>query len=79
VRNVEQQLAGLGIDPEDELEVAPCALPQAQQELVTAIFAPLGLTLDEELGRRKRVIRAVMRYCAFEEGGMRLSSTSKRT
>ncbi|KAF1952281.1 hypothetical protein CC80DRAFT_518793 [Byssothecium circinans] len=75
VRDVERQLAGFGVDVEDQLEVAPCALPQAQQELVGAIFARPGLTLDEELDRRNTAICAVMRYCAIEEGGMRLSQT----
>ncbi|KAF1967816.1 hypothetical protein BU23DRAFT_583589 [Bimuria novae-zelandiae CBS 107.79] len=61
VRDVERQLAGFGVD--------------AQQELVGAIFARPGLTLDEELDRRNTAIYAVMRYCAIEEGGMRLSQT----
>ncbi|KAH8710290.1 hypothetical protein GQ44DRAFT_714462 [Phaeosphaeriaceae sp. PMI808] len=71
VRDVERQLAGIEI--KDELEVGHGALLPAQKELIDAILARPGLTLEEEFGRRNTAISAVMRYCGIEEGGMHLS------
>ena len=45
----------------------------AQKELVDAILAHPGLSLEEEIHRRNTAIRAVMQYCGIEEGGMHAS------
>lgn len=68
VRDVEQQLAG--IEPKDKFEEVHDVLPSAQQELVDAMLAKPGLSLEEELRRRNKAIRAVTRYCGIEEGVM---------
>lgn len=76
VRDVEQQLAGIEI--KDDLEVEHHDLLPAQKELVDAILAHPGLSLEEEIHRRNKAIRAVMRYCGIEEGGM-YASRPKRS
>jgi hypothetical protein len=68
VRDVEQQLAGTEI--KNDLQGRHGALLPAQKELVDAILAPPGVTLEEEVRRRNAAISAVMRYCGIEEGGM---------
>lgn len=68
VRDVEQQLAG--IESRNDLEEVHTNLLPAQKELVDAILAPVGRNLEEEIQRRNKAIRAVMRYCGIEEGGM---------
>ncbi|ORX95381.1 hypothetical protein BCR34DRAFT_607969 [Clohesyomyces aquaticus] len=68
VRDVEQQLAGIEI--KDGLEVVHNDLLPAQKELIDAILAHPGLSLEEEIRRRNKAIRAVMRYCGIEEGRM---------
>ncbi|KAF2263259.1 hypothetical protein CC78DRAFT_554127 [Lojkania enalia] len=68
VRDVEQQLDG--IETKDEVEaLESLPMPPVQQELVDAVLAQPGTTLEEEIRRRNRTIRAVMQYCGVEEGG----------
>ena len=45
-------------------------MPLAQKALVDAVMALPGVTLEEEIRRRNRAIRAVTEYCGIEEGGM---------
>ncbi|KAF2685708.1 C2H2 finger domain protein [Lentithecium fluviatile CBS 122367] len=71
VRDVEQQLTSTEI--KDDHKVGYSTLLPAQKELVDAILARPGLTLEEEIRRRNTAISAVMRYCGIEEGGMHLS------
>ncbi|KAF2202605.1 HET-domain-containing protein [Delitschia confertaspora ATCC 74209] len=61
VYDVEQQLAGGEI--KEDLEVVDAALPPAQKELVDAILAHPGLSIEEEIRRRNKAIHAVVRYC----------------
>lgn len=69
VHDVEQQLAGIGI--EDGPELIDGAMPPAQEELANSVLSQPGTTIEEELCRRNRAIRAVMTYCRLEEGGMK--------
>lgn len=73
VRDVESQLAGMEIDDAKVVAELSDTPPPIQKELVNAILAAPGVTLDEEIRRRNRAIRAVMKYCGTEEGGMRPS------
>ncbi|KAF2241321.1 hypothetical protein BU26DRAFT_511433 [Trematosphaeria pertusa] len=66
--DVEQQLAGIKI--KDDVKGGHGALLPAQKELVNAILARPGLTLEEEISWRNTAISAVMRYCGIEEGGI---------
>jgi hypothetical protein len=68
VRDVEQQLAGGRI--KDDPEQVHYAMPPAQEELADSVLSQPGTTIEEELFRRNRAIRAVMLYCRLEEGGM---------
>jgi hypothetical protein len=68
VRDVEQQLAGKGI--KDDPELIHDAMPPAQEELANSVISQPGTTIEEELCRRNRAIRAVTLYCGLEEGGM---------
>jgi hypothetical protein len=75
VHDVEQQLAGGGI--KDDPELAHNAMPPAQEELADSILSQPGTTIEEELCRRNRAIRAVMLYCRLEEGGMNPTRTKR--
>jgi hypothetical protein len=75
VRDVEQQLAG--IDTKDDLEVVHDTLLPAQKELVDAILAHPGLTLEAEICWRNRAIQAVTEYCGVEEGAMYASQPKR--
>jgi hypothetical protein len=68
VRDVEQQLAGGRV--EDDPELVHYAMPPAQEELADSVLSQPGTTIEEELCRRNRAIRAVTLYCGLEEGGM---------
>jgi hypothetical protein len=68
VGDVEQQLASGRI--KDNPELAHYAMPPTQVELVGSVLSQPGTTVEEELCRRNRAIRAVMLYCRLEEGGM---------
>jgi hypothetical protein len=68
VRNVKQQLAGRRI--KDDPKLVYYAMPPAQEELASSVLSQPGTTIEEELCRRNRAIRAVMLYCRLKEGGM---------
>jgi len=68
VRDVEQQLAGIEIK-DDPMVVHDTMLP-AQKELAESVLSQPGTTLEEEMRRRNRAIRAIVLYCGIEEGGM---------
>lgn len=78
VRDVEQQLAGFEV--KDDPELVPDAMLPLQRQLAELILSNPGTTIEEEMGRRNRAIRAVTLYCGTEEGGMspiRADSQSK--
>ncbi|KAI2479406.1 DUF3435 domain containing protein [Pyrenophora tritici-repentis] len=68
VRDVEQQLAGL--ETKDDLELVHDVMLPAQGELADSVLSKPGTTIEEEMDRRNRAIRAVTLYCSVEEGGM---------
>ncbi|KAI1574871.1 repeatdomain containing protein, partial [Pyrenophora tritici-repentis] len=68
VRDVEQQLAGL--ETKDNLELVHEVMLPAQGDLVDSVLSTPGTTIEEEMDRRNRAIRAVTLYCGVEEGGM---------
>ncbi|KAF2177817.1 hypothetical protein K469DRAFT_742362 [Zopfia rhizophila CBS 207.26] len=68
VRDVERQLAN--IETKEDAKLVPelhNAMLPAQKELIDAVFAEPGVTLEEEIGRCNRAIRAVMEYCRIKE------------
>ncbi|KAF2875770.1 hypothetical protein BDV95DRAFT_626203 [Massariosphaeria phaeospora] len=77
VRDVEQQLAGIEASDVAAVMKTRDAMLPVQKVLVDAVLAQPGTTLEEEVSRRNRAIRAVMDYCGIEEGG-RSSSRRKR-
>jgi hypothetical protein len=68
VRDVEQQLAGL--EPKDDPELVHDVMLPAQGELADSVLSNPGATIEEEMNRRNKAIRAVTLYCGIEEGGM---------
>ncbi|KAI1664624.1 DUF3435 domain containing protein [Pyrenophora tritici-repentis] len=68
VRDVEQQLAGL--ENKDDPELVHDVMLPAQGELADSVLSKPGTTIEEEMDRRNRAIRAVTLYCSVEEGGM---------
>ncbi|KAF2844244.1 hypothetical protein T440DRAFT_436700 [Plenodomus tracheiphilus IPT5] len=68
VRDVERQLAGL--ENKDNLELVHDIMLPAQEELADSVLSKPGTTIEEEMDRRNRAIRAVTLYCGIEEGGM---------
>lgn len=77
VRDVEQQLAGVGIKHSPEVVHDPP--PPAQGELVNSVLSKPGTTIEEEMSRRNRAIRAVTLYCGVEEGGMNCTQKERRS
>jgi hypothetical protein len=51
----------------------------AQKKLANAIMAPLGVTLEAEICRRNRAIRAVTEYYGVKEGGMNPIRAKRRS
>jgi hypothetical protein len=76
VRDVERQLAGEEFKADTEL-VHDAMLP-AHRELANSILSEPGATIEEEMARRNRAIRAVTLYCGIEEGGMNPTRTRRR-
>jgi hypothetical protein len=76
VRDVEQQLAGL--ETKDDLELLHDVMFPAQGELADSVLSKPGTTIEEEMDRRNRAIRAVTLYCGVEEGGMNHIQTGER-
>ena len=68
MRDVEQQLAGL--ETKDDLELVYDAMPPAQGELADLVLLNLGTSIEEEIDRRNRAIRAVTLYYSVKEGGI---------
>lgn len=68
VRDVEQQLAGL--ETKDDPDLVHDVMLPAQGELADSVLSNPGTTIEEEMNRRNRAIRAVTLYCGIEEGGM---------
>lgn len=68
VRDVERQLAGL--ETKDDPEPIHDIMLPAQGELADSVLSNPGTTIEEEMNRRNRAIRAVSLYCGVEEGGM---------
>ena len=68
MRDVEQQLAGL--ETKDDPELVHNVMLPAQGELAESVLSNPGTTIEEEMDRRNRAIRAVTLYCGVEEGGM---------
>jgi hypothetical protein len=64
VRDVEQQLAGL--ETKDDLELIHDVMLPAQGELADSVLSKPGTTIEEEMDRRSRAIRAVTLYCGVE-------------
>ncbi|OCK73338.1 hypothetical protein K432DRAFT_420771 [Lepidopterella palustris CBS 459.81] len=58
IRDVEQQLAGVEVKN------------NVNKELVDAILAQPGLSIEEEMCRQNKAIYAIIRYCGIEEGGL---------
>ncbi|KAF2844126.1 C2H2 finger domain protein [Plenodomus tracheiphilus IPT5] len=77
VRDIEQQLAGLQTKDDPEL-VHEVMLP-AQGELTVSVLSEPEITIEEEMDRRNRAIRAVTLYCGVEEGGMNPIGRRSRT
>jgi hypothetical protein len=77
VRDVEQQLAGL--ETKDDLELIHDVMLPAQGELADSVLSKPGTTIEEEMDRRSRAIRAVTLYCGVEEGGMNHIQTGERS
>lgn len=77
VRDVERQLAGAEIKADTEL-VHDAMFP-AHRELANSILSEPGSTIEEEMARRNRAIRAVTLYCGIEEGGMNPARTGRRS
>ncbi|KAF1949650.1 hypothetical protein CC80DRAFT_520408 [Byssothecium circinans] len=68
VHDVERQLAGG--ETKTNPKLVHDAMPPAHRELADLILSELGSTIEEEMARRNRAIRAVTLYCGIEEGGM---------
>jgi hypothetical protein len=68
VRDVKQQLASL--ETKDDLEIVHDVILPAQGELADSVLSKPGTTIEEEIDRRSRAIRAVTLYCGVEEGGI---------
>lgn len=80
VRDVEQQLAGL--ETKDDPELVHDVMLPAQGELTDSVLSNPGTTIEEEMNRRNRAIRAVTLYCGVEEGGtnpIRIGRRSRNT
>jgi hypothetical protein len=77
VRDVEQQLAGL--ETKDDLELVHDVMLPAQGELADSVLSRPGTTIEEEMERRNRAIRAVTLYCGVEEGGMNPIQRGRRS
>ncbi|KAF2821915.1 hypothetical protein CC86DRAFT_425473 [Ophiobolus disseminans] len=50
----------------------------AQTKLADSVLSKPGTTVEEEMDRRNRTIRAVTLYCSIEEGGMNPIRTGGR-
>lgn len=79
VRDVEQQLAGIEVPKEGVIVQSQYSILPAQKKLADAIVVPPGLTLEAEICRRNRAIRAVTEYCGVEEGGMNPTRAKRRS
>ena len=80
MRDVEQQLAGL--ETKDDPELVHDVMLPAQGELTDSVLSNPGTTIEEEMNRRNRAIRAVTLYCGVEEGGtnpIRIGRRSRNT
>jgi hypothetical protein len=78
VHDVERQIAGIEVKNEVAVQPQYAMLP-VQKNLVDAIMAPPGVTLELEIRRRNRAIRAVTEYCGVEEGGMNPIRAKRRS
>ncbi|PVH92773.1 C2H2 finger domain protein [Periconia macrospinosa] len=77
VRDVEQQLAGEEVKDDPEMVHDP--MSPAQEELVSSVMSKAGSTIEEEMNRRNRSIRAVTLYCGLEEGRSNPTRTARRS
>ncbi|KAI0570172.1 DUF3435 domain-containing protein [Pyrenophora tritici-repentis] len=77
MRDVEQQLASL--ETKDDPELVHDVMLPAQGELAESVLLNPGTTIEEEMNRRNRAIRAVILYCGVEEGGTNLIRIGRRS
>lgn len=77
VRDIEQQLAGEEI--KDDPKPLYDAMPPAQEELAESVLSTPGTTVEGEMNRRNKAIRAVTLYCSIQEEGMNLTRAGARS